>query len=158
LLRLRELHENLVRPASIYLIRPARHNIDIQKSDWNFALMRSQANRRRNKTSGSYDYNIPICMNLIFGDAIASKQRFTKIEESHGPNGETDGRQRRIFETGLQDNMLIDAARAAEKMYFRRRLDFDYLLRHGDSRIYMPTGPPAGKEKTSIDHNQCLPA
>jgi hypothetical protein len=115
--------------------------------------MSSQANRRRNKTSGTYDYYITILTNFIYGDPIAFKHRFTKIDEFPWPEGETDGRQSGIFETGLHDNMLIDAARAAEKMNFRRRLDINYLLRNSDGRIYMPPCPSAGKEKTSFDHN-----
>ena len=48
--------------------------------------------------------------------------------------------------------MLIDIARAAEKVDFRRRLDTIYLLGDGDGRIYMTTRPSAGKEKTSVNH------
>jgi hypothetical protein len=49
--------------------------------------------------------------------------------------------------------MLINAALAAEKMYFRRRSNINYLLRHGDGGIYMTPRTAPGKEKTPVDHN-----
>jgi hypothetical protein len=48
--------------------------------------------------------------------------------------------------------LRVDAAVAAEEMYFRSRLKFYNLLTHSDSRIDMTACSSAGKEKTSIAH------
>jgi hypothetical protein len=53
-----------------------------------------------------------------------------------------------MLEARRRENSLVDAALAAEEMYFRGRLDSGNLLGYCNRRVNVPSRAAAGKVKT----------